>query len=58
MRVILFGGTGMVGAGVLHECLRDERVREVLAAQRTASGAKVADINSLGASKSGRRANG
>ena len=38
MRVILFGATGMVGAGVLHECLRDERVQEVLAILRTRSG--------------------
>ena len=28
----------MVGAGVLHECLRDERVQEVLAILRTRSG--------------------
>ena len=38
MRVILFGATGMVGAGVLHECLRDDRVSEVLAVLRTSSG--------------------
>lgn len=38
MRVILFGATGMVGAGVLHECLRDDRVTEVLAVLRTPSG--------------------
>ena len=37
MRVILFGATGMVGAGVLQECLRDDRVREVLAILRTPS---------------------
>jgi uncharacterized protein YbjT (DUF2867 family) len=28
----------MVGAGVLHECLRDDRVREVIAVLRTPSG--------------------
>lgn len=28
----------MVGAGVLHECLRDDRVQEVLAVRRTPSG--------------------
>ena len=38
MRVILFGATGMVGAGVLHECLRDDRVQEVLAILRSTSG--------------------
>ncbi len=34
MKVILFGGTGMVGQGVLHECLLDDRVTEVLAVGR------------------------
>ncbi|GGJ79266.1 epimerase [Pilimelia anulata] len=36
MRVILYGGTGMVGQGVLRECLADPRVTEVLAVGRTA----------------------
>jgi uncharacterized protein YbjT (DUF2867 family) len=30
MKVLLFGGTGMVGDGVLHECLADPRVTSVL----------------------------
>lgn len=34
MRVIIFGATGMVGKGVLLECLRDERVTHVLAVGR------------------------
>ena len=38
MKVVLFGATGMVGAGVLHECLRDDRVDEVWAVQRSSSG--------------------
>ena len=38
MKVILFGATGMVGAGVLHECLRDDRVSAVLAIVRAPSG--------------------
>jgi uncharacterized protein YbjT (DUF2867 family) len=38
VKVILFGATGMVGAGVLHECLRDDRVSEVLALVRAPSG--------------------
>ena len=38
MRVILFGATGMVGAGVLNECLRDERVTDVLSVSRSSSG--------------------
>ncbi|WP_206791167.1 epimerase [Amycolatopsis sp. MtRt-6] len=39
MRVVLFGATGMVGQGVLRECLRDERVEEVLAVGRAPVGA-------------------
>lgn len=35
MKVILFGATGMVGAGVLNECLRDDRVTSVLAVVRS-----------------------
>lgn len=35
MNVLLFGATGMVGDGVLHECLRDPRVDSVLAITRS-----------------------
>jgi uncharacterized protein YbjT (DUF2867 family) len=35
VKVILFGATGMVGQGVLRECLADPRVQEVLAVGRT-----------------------
>jgi uncharacterized protein YbjT (DUF2867 family) len=38
MRVLLFGGTGMVGQSVLRECLLDERVEEILAVGRTRLG--------------------
>ncbi|HET7452935.1 MAG TPA: NAD(P)H-binding protein [Thermoanaerobaculia bacterium] len=38
MRVILFGATGMVGQGVLRECLSDSRVERVLAVVRRSSG--------------------
>ncbi|MFJ4657124.1 epimerase [Nocardia sp. NPDC088792] len=38
MKVILFGATGMIGQGVLNECLRDERVEEVLAVGRSSLG--------------------
>jgi uncharacterized protein YbjT (DUF2867 family) len=38
MRVMLFGATGMVGQGVLRECLLDDRVDQVLAVGRTATG--------------------
>jgi uncharacterized protein YbjT (DUF2867 family) len=38
VRVILFGATGMVGQGVLRECLRDPVVSHVLVVARTATG--------------------
>jgi uncharacterized protein YbjT (DUF2867 family) len=38
VRVVLFGATGMVGAGVLHECLADPRVTSVLAVGRSPCG--------------------
>jgi uncharacterized protein YbjT (DUF2867 family) len=38
MRILIFGATGMVGQGVLRECLRDARVVEVVALVRAATG--------------------
>ncbi len=38
MKVILFGATGMVGQGVLRECLLDEGVKGVLAVGRSSAG--------------------
>lgn len=38
MNVILFGATGMVGQGVLRECLRDEGVESVLSISRSPTG--------------------
>ncbi|MEU7857654.1 NAD-dependent epimerase/dehydratase family protein [Nonomuraea sp. NPDC049141] len=38
MRVIIFGATGMVGQGVLRECLVDDRVEAVLTVGRTPTG--------------------
>lgn len=38
MRILLFGATGMVGQGVLRECLRAEDVSEVLVVGRTPLG--------------------
>lgn len=38
MRVILFGATGMVGQGVLLECLKDTDVTQVLAIGRSTTG--------------------
>ena len=34
MKVILFGATGMVGQGVLRECLLDAGIERSLAAER------------------------
>ncbi|MFF3573857.1 NAD-dependent epimerase/dehydratase family protein [Nocardia jiangxiensis] len=38
MKVILFGATGMIGQGVLNECLRDNRVDQILAIVRSSLG--------------------
>jgi uncharacterized protein YbjT (DUF2867 family) len=38
MKVILFGATGMVGQGILRECLLDARVTTVLTIGRNATG--------------------
>ena len=38
MRVLVFGASGMVGGGVLRECLRDERVGDVMVIGRTPTG--------------------
>lgn len=38
MKVLLFGATGMVGSGVLAECLADARVSEVVSIVRQAGG--------------------
>jgi uncharacterized protein YbjT (DUF2867 family) len=38
MKIILFGATGMVGQGVLRECLLDPAVSEVLSIVRSTSG--------------------
>ena len=35
MNVLLFGATGMIGQGVLRECLLDDRVTKVIAVLRT-----------------------
>ena len=37
MRIVIFGATGMVGRGVLRECLRDPEVTEVVSVARTPS---------------------
>jgi uncharacterized protein YbjT (DUF2867 family) len=47
MKVILFGATGMVGQGVLRECLRDAGVERVLAVGRSPSGQRHAKLREL-----------
>jgi uncharacterized protein YbjT (DUF2867 family) len=47
MKVILFGATGMVGQGVLRECLLDPGVERVLAVVRTATGQRHEKVREL-----------
>jgi uncharacterized protein YbjT (DUF2867 family) len=47
MKVILFGASGMVGQGVLRECLRDAEVERVLAVVRAPSGQADAKLEEL-----------
>jgi len=47
MKVILFGATGMVGKGVLLECLDDARVEQVLAVGRSSSGVQHPKLKEL-----------
>ena len=47
MKVILFGATGMVGQGVLLECLRDDTVTHVLSVGRSASGQQHGKLTEL-----------
>ena len=47
MKVIIFGATGMVGRGVLLECLDDERVERVLIVTRTPMNVKHGKVHEL-----------
>ncbi len=47
MKVILFGATGMVGAGVLRECLLDSDVQSVLSIGRSATAQRHAKLHEL-----------
>jgi uncharacterized protein YbjT (DUF2867 family) len=47
MKVVIFGATGMVGQGVLRECLRDPGVESVLAVGRTATGQREEKLREL-----------
>jgi len=47
MNVVVFGATGMVGAGVLIECLEDARVTSVLVVGRRPTGVREAKVREL-----------
>ncbi len=47
MNVILFGATGMVGQGVLRECLLDPGIERVLVVGRTRTGAAHARLREI-----------
>jgi uncharacterized protein YbjT (DUF2867 family) len=47
VKVILFGATGMVGQGVLRECLLDSGVEQVLAIGRSATGQQHAKLQEV-----------
>jgi len=47
MKIVLFGATGMVGAGALLECLADPRVESVLALTRSSTGRRHPKLREL-----------
>src|ERR1700758_4849109 len=47
MRVVIFGATGMVGQGVLRECLLDPEIEQVLSVVRSASGQSNAKLREV-----------
>jgi uncharacterized protein YbjT (DUF2867 family) len=47
LNVILFGGTGMIGQGVLRECLLDADVRRVLTIGRNTTGVQHAKLQEI-----------
>jgi len=47
MRVVIFGASGMVGQGVLRECLLDPEVEQVLSVVRSASGQTDAKLREI-----------
>ncbi|MGA3070526.1 MAG: NAD(P)H-binding protein [Terracidiphilus sp.] len=47
MKVLVFGATGMVGQGVLRECVLDSEVELVVTVGRTATGARDAKIREI-----------
>ena len=51
MNVLLFGATGMVGQGVLRECLLDPDVQRVQVVGRASTGVQHTKLAKYGASK-------
>ena len=47
MKIILFGATGMVGQGVLRECLLDPGIETVLAVGRSPTGQRHARLREI-----------
>ena len=47
MKVVLFGATGMVGQGVLRECLRDDAIAQVLSIGRSATGLQSSKLTEI-----------
>jgi len=47
MRIVLFGGSGMVGQGVLRECLMDEDVNTVISILRKPTGQRHAKLREI-----------
>lgn len=47
MDVVLFGATGMIGQGVLRECLLDSRIRRIVSIGRSATGQQHAKLREL-----------
>ncbi|QNQ08436.1 NAD-dependent epimerase/dehydratase family protein [Sphingomonas alpina] len=47
MKVLIFGATGMVGQGVLRECLRDDGVTEVMTVGRAITGVSHGKLREL-----------
>jgi uncharacterized protein YbjT (DUF2867 family) len=47
MRVLIFGATGMVGQGVLRECLRDPEVNLAVTVGRKATGAHLPKVREI-----------
>lgn len=47
MRVVIFGATGMVGMGVLKECLDDDAVEDVLVVERRGCGEHHAKLREI-----------